>query len=108
MLSYMDDTDDSWKDDFEKLVYDFLHADAAFLEEPQKNQLQNQLREWTQDIIGRLNPSVEKYSEEQIRVVMLILLCEQSRRDHRFTETFNAFSDMVQDTLTFPDGRKSQ
>lgn len=101
MLSYMDDSDDDWKGDFKKLVYDFLHADEAILEEPQNNQL----REWTQEVVSRLNPSVEKYSEEQIRVLLLILLCEQSRRDHRFTETFNEFSDLYQDMLMRPDVR---
>lgn len=81
-----------------KLAYDFFNAGKAI--KPLGSM--DHLDEWVHSAADKLIPSIQKYSKEQIDLIMALILSEQSMRDasyqnawHRFTEIYREEGGML-------------
>lgn len=73
-----------------KLLYDLLEADDAI-----KNSKEcDNLSEWVNSVVKRLNPSIQKYSNRQIDLAMALLIYEQSVRDASYNDILVRFTEI--------------
>ena len=73
-----------------KLLYDLLEADEAI-----KNSKEcDNLSEWVNSVVKRLNPSIQKYSNRQIDLAMALLIYEQSVRDASYNDILVRFTEI--------------
>lgn len=78
-----------------KLLYDFFHADIAFV----KAQKCNNLDDWIHVFTETLRPSLNKnnYSDEQIHLVVNMLICEQSLRDISYNDLLCRYRELYEE-----------
>lgn len=75
-----------------KLLYDFLSAEEAI----KAVQKCNDLSEWAQNVVERLDPSVKPYSKKQIHLALALVLYEQTVRDVTYNELFVRYTEAYQ------------
>jgi hypothetical protein len=89
-LKYIEDTNDEGLDALRCLVYDFLKAEDAIKSSTQFDDI----REWVNSVIQKLEPSVKGYSKKQIDFTMALILHEQTIRDASYRDIYHTFTEM--------------
>lgn len=92
-MEYLTSNGESRKVSFRLLVYDFLKAEEAI----RISRKCNEIHQWTQMTVNALNPSIKKYSEEQIDAVIGLILYEQSIRDASYKDVFTRYTEVYQE-----------
>lgn len=89
-LKYVEDTSDEGLESLRCLVYDFLKAENAIRSSTQFDDI----REWVDSVIQKLEPSVKGYSKKQIDLTMALILHEQTIRDVSYRDIYHTFTEM--------------
>lgn len=74
------------------LVYEFLSAQDAIMSAKQCGDIS----EWVKIVVKGLNPSISKYTNQQIDLAMALILYEQSERDASYNDIFCKFTEVYQ------------
>ena len=74
------------------LVYDFLAAKNAI----DASRECNDIAQWVDSVVNNLNPSIKKYSKQQIDLAVALILYEQSERDVAYKDLFYKFTELYQ------------
>ena len=91
-LKYIEDTSDDRLETLRCLVYDFLKAEDAI-----KNSTQyDDIREWVDSVVQKLEPSVKGYSKKQVDLTMALILHEQAIRDVSYRNIYYKFTEMYE------------
>lgn len=69
------------------LVYDFLEAKKAI----ESSKECEDLHEWVDEVLNKLNPSINNYSKKQIDLTVMLILQEQMFRDLSYKQILNRF-----------------
>lgn len=69
------------------LIYDFLKAEEAV----QSVGKYEDIHEWVDAVLEKLNPSIENYSKKQIDLAVMLILREQMFRDSSYRIVLNSF-----------------
>ena len=72
------------------LIYDFLNAQKAI--EDAKSYAD--INEWVDAVVSKLEPSVENYSDEQLNLIILLILQEQTLRDYSYRNVLNSYIEI--------------
>lgn len=91
-LDYIDAGEQQVEERLKSLVYEFFHADKALdLSRGTKD-----IVEWVHKIVSELSPSVNKYSAEQIDLVVAMILYEKMLHDVNYSDLFCRFTEIYQ------------
>ena len=71
------------------LIYDFLNAREAIEDATQYDDL----HEWVNAVVEKLDPSVKGYSKKQIDLTMALILQEQTIRDINYRGIYHSFTE---------------
>lgn len=80
-------------DNLRTLIFDFLTAEEAI----ESSNHCNNLNDWIHSVVEKLEPSIRKYSNEQIDLAMALILYEQSVKDSSYNDLFCAFTEVYKD-----------
>lgn len=72
-----------------RLVYDFLSAENAIQDSVQYDDI----HDWVDAVVGKLNPSVKEFSKKQIDLTMALILQEQTMRDISYRDLYRSFTE---------------
>lgn len=72
------------------LIFDFLDAEDAI----RKSTECDNITDWVRSVVKGLNPSIEKYSNKQIDLVLALLIYEQSIRDASYNNILCRFTEV--------------
>ncbi len=72
------------------LIYDFLDAETAIHATRQCHEI----TEWSNKVIDMLNPSIKRYSQRQINLVLALIVYEQAERDASYNDLFCRFTEL--------------
>lgn len=72
------------------LVYDFLGAEKAI----QESQKYDDIHDWVDAVVEKLNPSVKDYSKKQKDLMVMLILQEQMIRDLSYKPVLNSFLEI--------------
>jgi hypothetical protein len=75
------------------LLYDFLAAQEAI----DASKKCSDIGGWVHSLVENLNPSIHKYSKEQIDLAVALILYEQSERDSSYNELLCRFTEVYKD-----------
>ena len=89
-LKYIEDTSEEGWESLRCLIYDFLKAENAIKSSTQFEEI----REWVDSVIQKLQPSINGYSKKQIDLTMALILHEQTIRDVSYKDIYHAFTEM--------------
>lgn len=92
-LEYISEDNEDALKSLRALVYDFLSAENAIIESRQCNDI----TEWVKSVVGKLNPSLNGYSNKQIDLAMALILYEQAERDVEYNNLFCKFTELYQE-----------
>ena len=85
---------DSGKEDaviaLRELVYDFFSAEKAI----EASKGIDDINKWVRKVADGFNPSVRRYSSEQINLLMCLIIQEQTLRDVEYTDLFCRFVEI--------------
>lgn len=71
------------------LIYDFLAAEEAI----EASRQCHNISDWVQSVVSKLYPSVERYSKEQVDLVIEMILHEQVMRDRSYDDIHRSFTE---------------
>ena len=71
------------------MVYDFLKAEEAIQDSTQYDDI----HEWVEAVVEKLDPSVKEYSKKQIDLIMALILHEQTIRDISYRGIYHSFTE---------------
>ena len=74
----------------QKLLFDFLHAEKA-IENAKKY---TEMEVWLKDVICHLSPSIQSFEAEKINLVMGFIIAEKFKRDAKYNEIYNRFTEL--------------
>ena len=89
-LKYLEVDEENRINSLRRLVYEFLKADDAILDS--KNN--DDIHDWVASVVGKLTPSIEKYSKKQIDLVVALILQEKSSRDVAYNDIFCRYTEI--------------
>ena len=89
-LKYIEDTSEDGIESLRCLIYDFLRAEEAIKSSTQFEDI----REWVNSVIQKLQPSISEYSKKQIDLTMALILHEQTIRDVSYKDIYHKFTEM--------------
>ena len=72
------------------LIYDFLKAEEAI----QSSTQYEDIHEWVDAVLEKLEPSVKNYSKKQIDLTVMLILQEQMTRDISYKTVLNSFLEV--------------
>ena len=70
------------------LIYDFLKAEEAISASTQYDDI----HEWVNAVVEKLEPSIKKYTKKQIDMTMALILHEKKIRDVNYREIYLSFT----------------
>ena len=88
-LDYLDAEREKGLDSLRCLVYDFLKAEEAIQDSTQYDDI----HEWVEAVVAKLDPSVKEYSKKQIDLTMALILHEQTIRDISYRAIYHSFTE---------------
>ena len=88
-LDYLKAEKEKGLDSLRCLVYDFLKAEEAIQDSTQYDDL----HEWVEAVVEKLDPSVKEYSKKQIDLTMALILQEQTVRDINYRGIYHSFTE---------------
>lgn len=88
-LDYLAAESEKGLDSLRCLIYDFLKAEEAIEDSKQFDDL----HEWVEAVVDKLNPSVKDYSKKQINLTMALILQEQTVRDINYRGIYHSFTE---------------
>lgn len=88
-LDYLDAEKEKGLDSLRCLVFDFLKAEEAIQAATQYDDI----HEWVDAVIEKLEPSVKSYSKKQIDLTMALILHEKTIRDVNYKEIYYSFTE---------------
>lgn len=88
-MDYLEAEREEGLDTLRSLVYDFLKAEEAIQDSTQYDNL----HEWVEAVVEKLNPSVKGYSKKQIDLTMALILHEQTIRDISYRGLYHSFTE---------------
>ena len=88
-LDYLDAEREKGLDSLRCLVYDFLKAEEAIQDSTQYDDI----HEWVEAVVEKLDPSVKDYSKKQIDLTMALILHEQTIRDISYRAIYHSFTE---------------
>lgn len=88
-LDYIDTEKGKGLDRLRCLVYDFLKAENAI----QTSVQYDNIHEWVDAVIEKLEPSVKGYSKKQIDLTMALILHEKNIRDVSYQNIYHSFTE---------------
>ena len=71
------------------LIYDFLKAEEAIKDSTQYDDI----HEWVDSVVSKLDPSVKGYSKKQLDLTMALILHEQTIRDVSYRAIYHSFTE---------------
>ncbi len=89
-LEYISEQGENAIEKLRKLVYDFLDAENALKESDKITDV----NEWITKVVNKLDPSVTKYSNKQIDLVIALILQEQAIRDASYENLYSRFTEI--------------
>lgn len=89
-LDYLSQNDEKALDSLRKLVYDFFNASDAF----EKNKdISSDIHEWISGVVAALQPSVERYSNQEVNLVISLIMYEHARRNVQYRPQLLRFTE---------------
>ena len=89
-LDYIYQNGESSLESLRSLVYDFFGAAEAF----EKNKdITTDFHEWVSGIVSKLSPSIEKYSNQSINLVISLIMYEHARRNVQYRPQLLRFTE---------------
>lgn len=88
-LDYLDAEKEKGLDSLRCLVFDFLKAEEAI----QASTQYDDIHEWVDAVIEKLEPSVKDYSKKQIDLTMALILHEKTIRDVNYRGIYHSFTE---------------
>lgn len=88
-LDYLDAEREKGLGSLRCLVFDFLKAEEAI----QASTQYDDIHEWVDAVIEKLDPSVKNYSKKQIDLTMALILHEKNIRDVNYKEIYYSFTE---------------
>ena len=89
-LDYISSDGEEALDTLRKLVYDFFGASEAF----EKNKdTSSDLHEWISGIVSELSPSIKKYSNQEINLVISLIMYEHVKRNVQYRPQLLRFTE---------------
>jgi hypothetical protein len=86
-MDYIEAEKEMGMDSLRCLLYDFLKAEDAIKTSAQYNDI----HEWVDAVLEKLEPSVKGYSKKQIDLTIMLILQEQMTRDMSYKALLNCF-----------------
>lgn len=88
-LDYLEAEKEKGLDLLRRLVYDFLRAEEAIHDSTQYDDI----HEWVESVVNKLDPSVKEYSKKQLDLTMALILHEQTIRDVSYRAIYHSFTE---------------
>ena len=88
-FDYLDAEKEKGIDTLRCLLYDFLKAEEAI----QASTQYDDIHDWVDAVVEKLEPSVKKYSKKQIDLTMALILHEKSIRDVSYRNIYHSFTE---------------
>ena len=92
LLDYVKAEKDKKLDFFRILAYEFFDAENIF----EKLNRDENIRNWTHNIVKNLQPSIEEYSSQEIDEFLALLLYEMNIRNNKYNKEFKNFTELFQ------------
>lgn len=89
-LNYIHAEKERGMDELQCFVYDFLNAEKAI----QESQKYEDIYDWVDAVVEKLNPSVKDYSKKQKDLTVMLILLEQMSRDLSYKPVLNSFLEI--------------
>ena len=89
-MDYLTSDEDNALESLRCLVYDFLEAEEAIRDSARYDDI----HEWVNAVVEKLNPSVKNYSKKQIDLTMALVLHEKSSRDASYNDLFCRYTEI--------------
>lgn len=89
-LDYIEADESSVVEALQALVYEFFHAEKAI----ELSKGMDDIEKWVQRVVKEIDPSVSKYTEEQIDLLVGLILCEKSLHDVNYDDMFNRYTEI--------------
>ena len=88
-MDYLEAEKENGLEVLRRLIYDFLNAKEAIKDSTQYDDV----HEWIDAVVEKLDPSVKKYSKKQIDLTMALILHEQTIRDISYRGLYHSFTE---------------
>lgn len=92
-IEYITADDDRSVESLRKLIYDFLKAGQAI----QEARNCEEISDWLNIVVEKLNPSIKGYSSEQIDLVISLIIYEQTMRDSSYNGILCKYTELYQE-----------
>ncbi len=89
-MEYFGSDEENRLNSLRRLVYEFLKADDAIRDSIKYDDI----HDWVASVVGKLTPSIEKYSKKQIDLVVALILQEKSSRDIAYNDIFCRYTEI--------------
>lgn len=89
-IDYLEEEEEKGISALRVLVYDFLAAKDAI----DASANCNEISEWVNSVVNRLNPSIKHYSPKEIDLAMALILYEQAERDASYKDILGSFTEL--------------
>ena len=90
LINYIDAERDDGLNKLRQLLFDLLNAKEAIEDSVQYDDI----HDWVNSVVCKLNPPINDYSKKQIDLAMLLILQEQMMRDYSYKPLLNSFIEL--------------
>lgn len=91
-LDYIDAGQDTAVEELQSLVYEFFHAEKAI----NLSRKIGDVEKWVHRVVDELQPSVNRYSPQQIDLLIGLILYEKSLHDVNYNDLFMRYTELYE------------